>query len=163
MPVLRFGTIAGVAVALCLVAQLAPALSQVEVRAPEVRQIPVTPTIMPVPALPLTSSLPLGSTLPPPPSQQAPPPVAARPAPVAALPSAAGGGSPPFCRPKTTAECSAETASCLVAKGIADKYHVGGEGSALAVYSSRTDASRQQAEAAGDCAKDLQRCLAGGC
>ncbi|MBI1362095.1 MAG: hypothetical protein GC155_17605 [Alphaproteobacteria bacterium] len=154
---LRPGLLVAAAVALGLAAQLAPAQSQVEVRPVEVR--PVTSAPAPVTVTPLAVT---PSYAPAAPIAAAPLPAPA-PAPRAALPAIAAGSPPNVCRPKTAGECAAEAVSCLAARGISDRYRVAGEGSLTGVYSSGGDATQQQAEAAGDCAQDLHRCLAGGC
>lgn len=157
MRFLRFSMIAGAAMALGLAAQLSPVRAQIEVRPIEVRPVTPMPTPPPVAARPSAPSLAPAAPLPTP--TLTPQPLVARPA----LPALSTGGPPNSCRPRTAGECAAEATSCLAARGISDRYHVTSEGGATAIYRNQSDASQQQAEAAGDCAMDLQRCLAGGC
>ncbi len=162
MRILRLGAIAGAGLAIGLAAQLSAAQPQIEAPRIEAPRIVAPPVIAPTTAPSLAPSVTPAFSLPAPAPAPAPAPQPQA-APLASAPAIAGGGPPNYCRPKTAGDCAAEAVSCLAAKGISDRYHVAGEGSATGIYASRDYASQHQAEAAGDCAKDLRRCMAGGC
>ena len=157
MRILRLSTIAAAGLAIGFAAQLSSAQSQIEAPRVEAPRIGAPPAVAPTTAPSLAPSY-----APAAPVAAAPPPAPAQAAP-AAIPAIVAGPPPNVCRPTTTGDCAAEAASCLAAREISDSYHVAGEGSATRIYASRDDASQDQAEAAGDCAQDLHRCLAGGC